>query len=116
MFHREAVAINGELAWMTKGRFGKRERQRAYVRTLNLSLDGARIGMKGELPFSVGAQARLQLGISFSDVKVLEVTHHGGNTFLRVSFLSPGLDFVATVEERLPVITENRAFYEGKWV
>ncbi len=116
MFHREDVAMNGELSWVTKGRFGRKERQNGYVRTLNLSLDGARITMRGHLPFNVGAQARIKLGLSVSDVKILDVEHQGGSTLLRIVFLSPPHDFVAIVEEYLPVITANRQFYEGKWV
>lgn len=115
LFHRESIAINGELCWATKGRFGRRETQRSYLRTLNLSLDGARIELKGHFPFRVDAVARIQLGIQYCDVRVLDVEHNNDRTILRIFFVSPTRDFIAVVEEYLPTTTEHRGLHQGEW-
>ncbi len=116
MFHRQDAAINGDLRWIAKGRFGRKERQRSFLRTLNLSLDGARVELKGHIPFTVGTTARIQLGIRFCDVRILDVLHEENRTILRLSFAAPDRDFVTQIEEYLPTSSADRAQYEGKWI
>ena len=115
LFHRESIAMNGDLSWVTKGRLGRKQTQRSYVRTLNLSLDGARIELKGHYPFLVDAVARIQLGIRYCDVRILDVVHTGERTILRIFFISPDPDFVSVIEDQLPSLTADRELHERKW-
>ena len=115
MFHREALSVNGELKWYTKSRLGRKESHRSFIQTINLSLDGAKIELDGIYQFEVKSRARLQLGIAFTDVTVLEVGQENGFTTLRLVFMAPNTDFIAFLEENLPTITQDRQFYEGKW-
>ncbi len=116
LFHREPAEINGELVWFTKGRLGKQRRHHSFVRTSNLSLEGAKIHLSGTHDIATGAKARLQLGIISNDVRVLEANHTGSSTWLRVVYKEPSQQFIAYLEENLPVITEDRSRFEGKWV
>lgn len=116
LFTREPVSMNGELTWMAKGRLGRKTSHHAFVRTSNLSLDGAQLNMAGTLPFKIGATVRLTLGIECCDAQIKDVSHRSGRTTLRVSFLSPSTNFVHILEEYLPVDTKTRGQYEGKWL
>ena len=116
VFKRSSVEMNGDLSWTTKGRFGRKQKQRAFVRTENLSLDGARIFLDGTLPFAVDATARLQLGIRYCDVRILEVLHQDDCTILRITFVTPSRSFVSILEEQLAINTGARGTVEGKWV
>lgn len=107
--------MNGDLQWVTKGRFGRKQRQHAFVRTSNLSLDGAQVELNGIYPFADKARARLQLGIRYCDVRIMDVKHQRDKTILRLFFMAPNADFVALVESQLPVITTDRERFEGKW-
>ena len=115
MFHRENLSVNGELKWYTKSRVGRTTAHRSFIHTLNLSLDGAKIQLDGIYHFEVKSRARLQLGIAFTDVSVLEVGQENGHTTLRLFFMAPNSDFVSFLEDNLPMITQDRHFYEGKW-
>ncbi len=116
LFGRIPVSINGELTWVTKGRLGRKTNQHAFVRTSNLSLDGARLDMTGTLPFSVGATVRLTLGIQTCQVQIKDVSHDRGRTILRVCFLSPSNNFVQVLESYLPVDSKAREHYQNKWL
>lgn len=116
LFKRDNISINGELTWVTKGRLGRKTKGHAFVRTSNLSLDGARLDMAGNFPFSLGAIVQLTLGIHPCGVQIKDVSHRSGRTILRVSFLSPSTDFVSVLEEHLPIDTTARRHYEGKWL
>lgn len=116
LFKREPISMNGELTWTTKSRLGRTAKNHAFVRTSNLSLDGAQVEMTGTLPFSLGATVRLTLGIQPCDVQIKDVSHQRGRTILRVSFLSPSTSFVQVLEEYLPVDAKARAHYQQKWI
>ena len=116
MFHREHVAINGELVWFTTRFLRGKQRHHSYIRTVNISLEGTKIEIDGIHEFSPGAKARLQLGILHSDVSVLDCSHAGGKTRLRVIYKAPSHEFIAYLEEQLPTITPDRERYEGEWV
>lgn len=115
-FERSSVEMNGELSWTTKLRFGRKARQRAFIRTSNLSLDGAKLSIPGEYPFAVGAIARIQLGIQYCELRILDVRHAQNTTTLRVTFVSPSRNFVGMLEEQLAINTKARERIEGKWV
>ena len=66
-FHRVDVAANGELLWATKSRVGRVKNHRDYVRTINVSIDGAKLVLPGRHSFPNGAKARLKLGIEYCD-------------------------------------------------
>ena len=108
--------MNGDLSWTIKKRFGRRERQRAFVRTKNLSLDGAKIFVDGIYPFAVNAVARLQLGIQYCDIRILQVDHTNDCTILRVTLSSPSRSFVSMLEEQLRINTTARKPVQGKWL
>lgn len=116
MFHREYVTINGELVWFTKRMLRGKERHHSYVRTINISLEGAKIEIGGIHEFSPGSKARLQLGILQSDVSILDCSHASQKTTLRVIYKAPSYEFISYLEEQLPTITPNRQKYEGKWL
>ena len=116
MFHREPISINGELVWFTKSRFRGKQRHHSFIRTKNVSLEGARVEFNGVHEFSAKAKARLQLGILPCDVTVLECKHTADKTTLRVVYKEPSQEFIAYLEEQLPTITADRELYEGKWL
>ena len=115
-FQRVDVRANGELIWATKGRFGRISTHREYITTHNLSVDGARLELKGAHTFPIGSRARLKLGLEFSDVEILEcAVSANGTTDLRVTFITPSPRFVAVVEQWIPIATEDRQMFGGSW-
>ena len=115
MFHRAEVSLNGELTWFTKNRFGRKKQHHSFVRTENLSLDGTKIEIPGLHQFPIDHVARVRLGITYCDVRVMAVEHRHDSTIVRLVFVSPNTDLISFLEQSLPVGTTNRQFYEGKW-
>ncbi len=114
-FRREAVRANGEFVWATKSRLGRVSTNREFITTKNLSIDGAKIAIKGAHHFPVGCHARVKFGLEFCDVEVLEAFHSGSTTELRIIFRSPSKRFVNVIEKWLHTETENRHGFESVW-
>lgn len=116
-FQRADVAANGELIWATKGIMGRVQTHRAYLMTENLSVDGARLTVRGKHHLPPGIRARLKLGLEFCDVELLDVKFPSpGRTTLRVTFLSPNRRFLEVVEQYLPISDrEDRGLYQQTW-
>jgi len=102
-FNRVDVEANGELLWATKSRVGRISNHREYIKTVNVSMDGAKIAVPGYRSFPVGARARLKLGIEFSEV-------------VRVTFVSPNHRFISVVERWMPISTEERDDFMSSWI
>lgn len=117
-FHRVDITANGELLWATKSRLGKVATHRDYVTTVNVSMDGAKIIMRGRHSFPDAARARLKLGIEFCEVEVLEVLHKSrpDTTQLRLTFISPNPKFVSVVEKWMPINSNERDAFVSAWM
>ncbi len=111
-FHRVDVAANGELLWATKSRVGRVKNHRDYVRTINVSIDGAKLVLPGRHSFPNGAKARLKLGIEYCEVEILQSDNSvmPGETMLRVSFLAPNARFVSVLEKWIPTSNQREPF------
>jgi hypothetical protein len=114
-FHRFDVKANGELLWATKSRLGRVKSHREYVTTINVSVDGAKIALKGRHDFPLHSRARIKLGIEFCDVEVLQIGATPDTTILRISFVSPTHRFVSAVEKWLPISTDERDDFVSSW-
>ena len=114
-FGRVDVKANGELLWATKSRLGKVKTHREYVTTINVSVDGAKIEMRGNHQFPKNARAQLKLGIEYCDVEVLEVSRGPRGSILRLALVSPTARFVAVVEQWLPVSADERSEFSSSW-
>ena len=116
-FERADAAANGELIWATRNRLGRTHTHRAFLRTENVSLEGARLVLSGDHSFPLEARARLKIGLQFCDVQVRAVEEApSGFTILRVVFLSPTAAFLHEVEKYLPIENwDSRAIYESYW-
>jgi len=117
-FNRVDVEANGELLWATKSRVGRISNHREYIKTVNVSMDGAKIAVPGYRSFPVGARARLKLGIEFSEVEVLETIGNTSSDFtlVRVTFVSPNHRFISVVERWMPISTEERDDFMSSWI
>ncbi len=116
-FHRVDIQANGELLWATKSRFGRVSNHRDFITTVNVSMDGAKIVLKGRHTFPPNARARLKLGIEFCEVEVLEVLHKSrpDSTQLRLLFISPNARFVSVVEKWMPIDAQGRDEFISAW-
>lgn len=116
-FERIDVAANGELLWATKGLVGRVQTHRAYLMTENLSVDGARVALRGKHHLPPGIRARFKLGLEFCDVELLDVRYpERDRTDVRMHFLSPSRAFLEIVEQYLPAKANERAFYQENWL
>lgn len=117
-FERTDAAANGELIWATRNRLGRTNTHRAFLRTENVSLEGARLIIQGDHSFPLGARARLKIGLKFCEVQVQAIEEApSGQTILRVVFLAPTSDFLHEVERYLPIENwEERAVYQSNWL
>ena len=115
-FHRVDVKANGELIWATKSRMGRVKSHREYVTTINVSVDGAKIALKGRHDFPLHSRARLKLGIEFCDVEILYIDTNPDATVLRVNFVSPTHRFISVVEKWMPISTEERDDFISAWM
>jgi hypothetical protein len=117
-FDRVDVAANGELIWATKGIMGRVQTHRAYLMTENLSVDGAKLILRGKHHLPPGIRAQLKLGLELCDVELLEVKYPSpGRTSLRVTFMAPNRRFLEVVEKFLPIgNTVNREVLAPNWI
>ncbi len=116
-FERTDATANGELLWATRNRLGRTHTHRAYLRTENVSLEGARLVLQGDHSFPLEARARLKIGLKFCEVQVRAIEDAPSDyTILRVVFLAPTADFLQEVERYLPIENwEDRAIYQPNW-
>ena len=116
-FERVDVAANGELLWATKGLVGRVQTHRAYLMTENLSMDGARVALRGTHHLPPGVRARLKIGLEFTDVELLDVRYpERDRTDIRVHFLNPSRAFLEVIEQYLPTKVNERGVYEDRWL
>jgi len=117
IFHRVDVTANGELLWATKSIFKRIAKHREFITTVNVSIDGAKIVLKGRHIFPSQARARLKLGIEFCEVEVLESLYDAksNRTLLRLSFVTPTSRFVSVVEKWMPIDTAERDQFSSSW-
>jgi hypothetical protein len=115
VFHRVDVKANGELLWATKSRMGRVKTHREYITTINVSVDGAKIALKGRHDFPVHSRGRIKLGIEFCEVEVLDIEAARDATILRVNFVSPTQRFVSVVEKWMPISTDERNGFLSAW-
>jgi hypothetical protein len=115
-FHRVDVQANGELLWATKSRIGRVKTHRDYITTINVSVDGAKVALKGDHNFPKYSRARLKLGIEFCEVEILDIDRSPKDyTILRMSFISPTSRFVSVVEKWMPISTDERDDFVNVW-
>ena len=115
-FRREAIRANGEFIWATKSRLGRVSTNREFITTENVSIDGAKIVIKGAHQFPERSRGRVKFGLEFCDVEILEASPGAGNsTELRLLFLSPSARFVRIIEKWLNVETDDRQDFESVW-
>ncbi len=117
LFERAEAGANGELVWATRNRLGRTHTHRAFLRTENVSLEGARLVLNGDHSFPIGARAQLKIGLQFCDVQVRAIDEApSGYTVIRVLFLGPTAAFLHEVERYLPIANwDQRAIYEQNW-
>jgi len=115
-FHRVDIAANGELQWATKSRVGRVRAHREHVRTINVSIDGAKILVPGKHRFPTGARGRLTLGIESCDVEIRHADVVDGDTIVRLHFLAPSQRFVAVLEKWMPISTRGRNDFLSAWM
>ena len=116
-FYRVDIQANGELLWATRTRLGRVSTHRDYVTTMNISIDGAKVVMKGRQSFPTNARARLKLGIEFCEVEILEALHKSqpDSTQLRLNFIAPNPRFISVVEKWMPIDAQDRDEYISAW-
>ena len=116
-FERADAGANGELIWATRNRLGRTHTHRAFLRTDNVSLEGARLVLDGDYSFPLEARARLKIGLQFCEVQVRAIEDAPSSyTVLRVVFLAPTAAFLHEVERYLPIQNwDDRAVYEPQW-
>lgn len=116
-FERADAGANGELIWATRNRLGRTHTHRCFLRTENVSLEGARLILAGDYSFPLEARGRLKIGLQFCDVQVRAIEQSPADqTILRVVFLSPTPAFLTEVEKYLPISNwDDRAIYQPYW-
>lgn len=101
LFSRSEIEVDGEITWTSK-RFGRTKTHSAHVRTLDLSVDGARLIAEARPDLSVRSTCSLRFRGVESQAIVLELTDTAHGALIRLALHHPPPEFLAAVEHWLP--------------
>jgi hypothetical protein len=116
LFNRSAIEVDGEITWTTR-RFGREKTHAVHVKTLDLSVDGAKLIAEERPDLAVRSTCRLSFRNTESDAIVLELAATpDGATLIRLAMRHPPADFLAAVEQWLPTeFPDARPLFRPEW-
>lgn len=116
LFKRSAIEVDGDITWTAK-RFGRSRTRTLHVKTLDLSVDGARLIAEQRPELTVRSPCRLRFRDVEAEAFVLEIADRpDGLTLIRLSLHHPPTEFLAAVEHWLPTeFPDHRPDVRPEW-
>ncbi len=117
-FERTDVAVAGQLQWQLKRRTGGIKTNSIDIRTLNLSIDGARVSTAKKTRLPAGASVRLDFNGISSPARVrgqLPDPHDTRRKILLLQFEEATPEFLQFIDRWVDAARGNKAFKSEYW-
>lgn len=116
LFNRSAIEVDGDITWATK-RFGRTKSHTLHVKTLDLSVDGARLIAEERPDLTPRSSCRLRFRNVEAEAIVLEIADRpDGFVQIRLALHHPPAEFLAAVEHWLPTeFPDHRPAVRPEW-
>lgn len=116
LFKRSAIQVDGEITWSAK-RLGRTKTRTLHVRTVDLSVDGARLLAEQRPALKPRSPCRLHFRNVEAEAVVLEISDTtDGLIQIRLALHHPPAEFLEAVEHWLPTeFPDHRPVVRPEW-
>lgn len=116
LFRRTDVQVDGTLEWATKRRVGGVKNHRVAMKTVDLSVNGAKIIVGPKVKLPVGASCRITFDDASSPCRVLNAQENEqGERLLSMRLESPPQQFMQVIEKWVSNREVGWSFDESGW-
>lgn len=116
-FTRKAVEVEGNLSWIGRGRFGAKKEKTSAVRTVDLSVDGAKLVVDPKSDVSRGQICEITFADRSSQAIVRDVIDRSGDTkIVCIQLHQPSSEFLQIIDQWLSPANEDHRKFQHEWL
>lgn len=116
-FTRKSVSVDGTLSWVGRGRLGGKKAKSADVRTLDLSVDGARLTIAPSADVAFCQMCEITFADQSSQAIVRDVIDKAdGTKVLCIQLHQPSSEFLRVIDRWLSASNESHRQLQHEWL